>query len=224
FGGGFTKGQFTFRPNAGCNNQGVNCQPTSTLTLNDVQSFTQSFGSQAYHVSEWLWAVFAQNNIKVRRDLTLNLGLRYERQTLTDDTNNVAPRVGFAYNILGDKQTVLRGSYGIYYSELPANIAAGYNIGGPAGVFCFTVSPGGLGFPTSFGPIQAFPAGAVLPARDITIKPGRRGYYSQFFDISKLTRYQDKLLNPYTQLTTFGIERELGVNWFLSVDYVHQRT
>src|SRR5262249_49482957 len=47
FGGGFVKGQFTFRPNAGCNNQGVNCQPTSTLTLTDVLSFTQSFGSQA---------------------------------------------------------------------------------------------------------------------------------------------------------------------------------
>lgn len=224
FGGGFVLGQFTFKANAGCNSLGLNCQPTSTLTLADVSSFTQSFGSQQYHVNEWLWSVFAQDNFKVRPDLTLNLGLRYERQTLTDDDNNVSPRIGFAYNIGGDARTVLRGSYGIYYSEIPANTAAGYNIGGPTGIFTYTVSPGGLGFPTSFAPIPEFPAGAILPARDITIQAGRRDFYRQFFDIDKLTRYQDRLLNPYTQLFTAGIERELGARWFLSVDYVHQRT
>jgi hypothetical protein len=224
FGAGFVLGQFTFKVNAGCDAAGQNCKPTSTLTLGDVQSFTQSFGSQAYHVDEWLWAVFAQDNFKVRHDLTLNLGLRYERQTLTDDDDNWSPRVGFAYNVLGDSRTVLRGSYGIYYSEIPANTAAGFNINGPTGIFTYTVSPGGLGFPTSFAAIPAFPSGAVLPARDITIAPGRRDFYSQFFDISKLTRYQDRLLNPYTQLTTFGVERELGAKWILSADYVHQRT
>lgn len=177
FGGGFVLGQFTFKANAGCNSQGLNCQPTSTLTLSDVSSFTQSFGSQAYQVDEWLLAVFAQDNVKVRRDLTLNLGVRYERQTLTDDNNNWAPRIGFAYNIGGDTRTVLRGSYGIYYSEIPANTAAGYNIGGPTGIFSYTVSPGGLGFPASFAPIASFPAGAILPARDITIQAGRRDFY-----------------------------------------------
>src|SRR5205085_313056 len=30
--------------------------------------------------------------------------------------------------------------------------------------------------------------------------------------------------NPYTQLTTFGFERQLSTQWFLSADYVHQRT
>ena len=225
FGGGFILGQFTFRANAGCNAQGLQCQPTSALTLNDVQSFTQSFGTQQYHVNEWLWAVFAQDNFKVRRDLSLNLGLRYERQTtLVQDNKNWSPRVGFAYNVAGDSRTVLRGSYGIYHSEIPANTAAGYNIGGPTGIFTYTVSPGGLGFPGSFAPISGFPAGAVLPARDITIQAGRRDFYKQFFGIDKLTRYQDRLLNPYSQLFTFGIERELGEKWFLSVDYVHQHT
>ncbi len=224
FGAGFVLGQFTFKANAGCTAQGTDCKPTSALTFGDVQSFTQSFGTQDYHVNEWLWAVFAQDSFKARPDLTFNLGLRYERQTLTDDNNNWAPRIGFAYNIAGDTRTVLRGSYGIYYSEIPANTAAGYNIGGPTGVFTFTVSPGGLGFPTSFSAIPAFPSGAVLPARDITIQAGRRDFYRTFFDIDKLARYQDQLLNPYTQLFTFGFERDLGAKWFLSADYVHQHT
>jgi hypothetical protein len=224
FGSGFLLGQFTFKANAGCSATGTNCLPTSALTLGDVASFTESFGTQTYHVGEWLWSLFAQDSYRVRTDLTLNLGVRYERQTFTDDNNNWAPRIGFAYNVAGDTRTVLRGSYGIYYSEIPANTAASWNINGPTGIFTYTVSPGGLGFPTSFSPIASFPAGAVLPARDITVQPGRRDYYRQFFDIDRLSRYQDTLLNPYTQLATFGFERQLGAQWILAADYVHQRT
>lgn len=216
FGGGFVLGQFTLKP-------GVQT-PVANLTINDVQRFVQSFGNASYNVKEWLWSVFAQDNIRARRDLTLNLGLRYERQTFTDDNNNVSPRVGFAYNVLGDSRTVLRGGYGIYYSEIRANLAATYLINGPTGIFSFSASPGQLGFPTSLTPLTSFPAGAALPPRDINIRPGQREFLSQFFDVSKLRGYPDKLLNPYTQLANFGIERDLGDKWFISADYVHQRT
>jgi hypothetical protein len=226
FGSGFLLGQFRFAANAGCTPPGVftTCVPTSQLTLASVSTFTQSFGTATYHVGEWLWSSFMQDDLKVRRDLTLNLGLRYDRQTFTDDSNNFGPRVGFAYNWRGDGKTVVRGSYGIYYSEIPANVQAGISLGGPTGVFTYTVSPGGLGFPTSFAPISSFPVGANLPARDITIRPGRAAYYSQFFDVSKLKGYPSALSNPYTQQGTFGIERELASKWILSADFVWQHT
>jgi hypothetical protein len=222
FGSGFVLGQFTFRGNSvNVNNPSV---PTSALTLFDVQRFTQSFGNANYNVREWLWSLFIQDSIRVLPSLTLNLGFRYERETFTDDTNNFAPRVGFAYNILGDARTVLRGSYGIYYSEIRANTGAQYAINGPTGIFTFSAAPGQLGFPTSFNALPTFPAGAVLPARDVIIRPGRAGFYSQFFDVSKLRGYPDKLLNPYTQQATFGIERELPGKVFLNVDYVYTHT
>src|SRR5262249_25478227 len=120
--------------------------------------------------------------------------------------------------------TVLRGSYGIYYSEDQSNLAAPASINGPTGTFTFSAAPGQLGFPTSLTPLTSFPSGAVLPPRDINILPGRRAFLSQFFDVSRLKGYPDKLLNPYTQQITFGIERELTSRWILSVDYVRQRT
>ena len=220
FGSGYTLGQFRFT-NARANNPAI---PTSDLTIADAASFTQSFGNANYNVRQYLWSLFAQDDFRVRRDLTLNFGLRYDRQTFTDDKNNLAPRLGFAYNFLGDSKTVVRGSYGIYYSQLRANLGAQFNLGGPTGVFTFTATPGQLGFPTSLTALPGFPAGAALPARDIVIRPGRAAFYNQFFDVSKLKGYPDKLINPMTQQGTIGVERDLGGSYFLKVDYVRAHT
>ena len=225
FGTGFVQGQFTFPAPAGCTASG--CTPTSSLTLGPGVRYQQSFGNATYRVGEWLWSLFAQDDWRATRDLTLNLGLRYERQTFTDDANNFAPRVGFAYNFLGDGKTVLRGSYGIYYSQLRSNLGASFNINGPGGIFSYTANFGGIGFPASIAsaPLAAFPAGAPLPPRDVTIRPGRTALYAQFgIDTTKLRGYPDKLLNPYTQQGTVGIQRELPDRWFLNVDYVWAHT
>jgi len=76
---------------------------------------------------------YVQDNIKVRPNFTLSLGLRYELQTmpgiaqanpavpetasLNTDTNNFGPRVGFSYGIGKDQKTVIRGGYGMYYGR-----------------------------------------------------------------------------------------------------------
>ena len=41
------------------------------------------------------------------RDLTVNLGVRYELQTFTDSRKSFAPRACFAYNVGGDGKTVI---------------------------------------------------------------------------------------------------------------------
>jgi hypothetical protein len=86
------------------------------------------------------------------------------------------------------------------------------------------VAPGQVGFPTSFAPLPGLPPGAVVPARNVTIRPGMAAFYSQFFDISKLAGYPSRLLNPHTDQETLGIERRLGSHWFVSLDAIHART
>jgi hypothetical protein len=220
FGSGFVLGQFRFT-NARAANPAI---PTSQLTIADAASFTQSFGNANYKIKQYNLSAFAQDDVRLRRDLNVNLGLRYDRQTFTDAKLNFAPRIGFAYNLFGEDKTVLRGSYGIYYSQLRANLGALFNLLGPTGIFTFTATPGQFGFPTSLTALPAFPPGAALPARDIVIRPGRAAYYNQFFDVSKLRFYPSKLVNPQTQQATIGIERDLGGNYFLRIDFVKNHT
>jgi len=94
------------------------------------------------------YSLFVNDDWKVHPRLSLNLGLRYEVSSVSRekngllqnfdlttmsytpvgsklynaDTNNFAPRVGFAYDVFGTQKSVIRGGYGIFYNrELPAS-------------------------------------------------------------------------------------------------------
>jgi outer membrane receptor protein involved in Fe transport len=218
FGSPFVLGQFTF-------NAGIPATtPTSSLTINDVARFTQGFGNVSYRVSDNLYALFVQDDWHPLDRLTVNLGLRYDSQQLTGDDNNLAPRLGFAWNAGNDGRTVVRGGYGVFYSQVQSNIVASWELGGPTGFFNFSVAPRQPGFPTSLAPIAAFPPGTNLPARDVTIRPGRASLYNAFFDTSKLRFYPSELRNPRTQEATLGFEREVARQWFVSADAVYTHT
>jgi hypothetical protein len=225
FGGPIFLGQFQFKP-CPAGTPVSTCETTYLNNIANIQSYTQSFGNGSYTVDDSLWSVFAQDDFKVRNDLTLNLGLRYEQQTFTDARLNFAPRVGFAYDLLQHHNTIIRGGFGIYYAQVVDNSQANYALSGPTGVFNFTAQAGQIGFPSSLAavPVPAPPVGAVLPVRSIYIRPGRASFYNQFFNTSALQGYPDALLNPYSEQWTFGIERQLGHNWVLSVDYVGAHT
>ena len=81
-------------------------KPFDQLTLADVQNYSQpiSYGITSYNLNQWLIAGFAQDSIRVNNDLTLDVGLRYDVQTLTDAKNDFAPRVGFGWHPNGDSR------------------------------------------------------------------------------------------------------------------------
>lgn len=224
FGGPIAQGEFSYQP---CTLALTICESPAYLDdINNVKSYTQSYGNARYLVGDTLWALFAQDKYQPLPSLSLNAGLRYERQTFTDSALDFGPRAGFAYNLRGAGKTVIRGGFGIYYSQIPDNSAANYALGGPAGVFNYTAGPGQTGFPTSIAdaPLLAFPAGAVAPVRSLYIRPGNAAGLNQYFPTSVLVNYPSKLLSPYTEQWTFGFERELAPNWVLSMDYIGSHT
>jgi hypothetical protein len=221
FGSAFVLGQFTVNA--------ASTKPLDQLTLADIQRYQQSFnfGKGTYQLGQWIATAFVQDRLRAGNDVTLDLGLRYDRQTFSDSTTNVAPRVGFGWTPHGDARTSIRGGYGLYTTMLRANTDASFELGGPQGVFTYTATPGQTGFPTCLTctpvPFDQNTAQASLPPRNITIRPGMASYYAQFFDISRLPGYASAtFVNPKSQVASIGIEREVAPTLFVAVDYVKQ--
>jgi outer membrane receptor protein involved in Fe transport len=95
--------------------------------------FNQGSGEAGLQMTTGDYSLFAQDEWKATRRLSLTLGLRwdYERfpdaqlpnallpQTskLNDSKTNFGPRVGFAYDVYGHGRTILRGGYGMFYAR-----------------------------------------------------------------------------------------------------------
>jgi hypothetical protein len=208
--------------------------PFTALTLADVQQYSQpvSYGITSYTMKQWMSVAFVQDRFRVSDQFTLDAGLRYDRQTLTTDTNNLAPRLGFTWHPAADARTVIRGGYAMYYTQIRANALASALTGGLDGIVTYTATPGQTGFPTCLTcvPVPIDPRTLPLsqqPARNITIRAGQRDFYrAQFasyglnFDL--LPNYPDQFVNPRSQVTSFGVEREIVRGLFAGADYVHQ--
>jgi len=221
-------GTFTFK--------NTTTAPFGQLTLADVQNYTQpiDFGINSYNLPQWLNTVFVQDSIHIGNNFTLDLGLRYDRQTLTDAKNNLAPRIGFAWHPNGDSRASIRGGYAMYYTQIRANAVAGYLVNGLDGLTTYTATPGQTGFPTclvgSCLPVAVNPKTILpsqLPARDITIRAGLRSFYQDQFarygqNFNLLPNYPDALVNPRSQVITVGAEREFFKGFFFGGDVVHQ--
>jgi len=85
---------------------------------NSVSSFQQNFNNISEVKNTYL-GVFLQDDWRIRPNLTLSYGLRYERETVVDDNNNFGPRFAVAWNPFkkGEK-TVIRFGGGIFYNRV----------------------------------------------------------------------------------------------------------
>lgn len=61
--------------------------------------------------------IFMQDDWRVRPNLTVSLGLRWDSETILRDRNNFGPRVSFAWDPFKSAKTTVRGGYGIFYSR-----------------------------------------------------------------------------------------------------------
>lgn len=124
---------FTFAPRT----YGMKISPLRAYAHNVPRYYIQNFGTASSHPDTTEYAVFAQDSIRVASRLALSLGVRWDLQRFNtsglhpntlwpgsgqvpEDRNNIAPRVGFAWNIAQKKTTVLRGGWGRFFTRIPS--------------------------------------------------------------------------------------------------------
>ena len=183
-------------------------------------------------------AGFVQDDWRVHRQFTLNLGLRYEidtdvknvsrtnelnplilpflHGTRGKDANNFAPRIGFNYST-SDSRTSIHAGYGIYYDRVTLEIQT-LERGLDGRALPVEVRAGNLFFiPPQFlfDPVNGtFPPGAPTLANPFTgfVLPGAGAGGINIID--------NDLQNPMVHQMNVGVQRLLGDNFALRADYL----
>ncbi len=87
-----------------------------TFQQNTLSRFRLNFGTGS-DISNKYYGLFFNDEYKLRQNLTVNYGLRYERETSVDDNNNFGPRIGVAWSPFSKSEGVIRFGAGIFYNR-----------------------------------------------------------------------------------------------------------
>lgn len=164
------------------------------------------------------YAAFLQDEWRVTPKFTLNLGVRYDynhiRQPTVlnsdpqllaaglrtdqfhEDTNNIAPRLGFAFT--PTDRTVVRGAYGIFYARTPSILygTATSNNGINVQTLTFTTN-----VPTYPAIFPSIPVGAAIPKPTIFV-------------------LDPQWQNPKVRQASFGVEQGVTNDLAVSLGYL----
>lgn len=202
-----------------------------------AQTYSQGFGDPTVTGNNPFYAVYLQDSWKARPNLTLDLGVRYEydrrKEPLPTDTNNIAPRFGFAWSPFSDSRTAVRGGYGIFvaptYFQIDWVVTAFNQFDGRrqiAQVFTSILNPGPEAAHNVF---RTLTAQGVIGQRPIlaadleqfgiqVVNSGPLPPFTALFESA------EDYVNPYSQQASLGIEHELAPDLALSIDYTFSRT
>jgi hypothetical protein len=88
--------------------------------LGVARTYTRRIGNPLVEYRNVQAGAYIQDDVRVRKNLTISPGLRYEVQTHLNDFGNLGPRLGVTWAPFKSGRTTVRGSFGIFYNWLNA--------------------------------------------------------------------------------------------------------
>jgi len=196
-------------------------------TNGKVASYTQAFAGPGTtgpttHPDMTEYGLFLQDEWHVNPTLTVNAGLRYDRQDIAQpsvqnpdaqllaagldtsripkDNNNFGPRLGFAWTPQGSNRLVVRGGYGIFYGRVPSIITGTAHSNNGINVQTITFNAPNDPLPTYPNTFTSIPTGAKIPKPTIFV-------------------FDKHFQSPKTQQASLGVERGFGDDYSIGMTY-----
>jgi hypothetical protein len=200
-----TGGQFTF-------------DTVDDFLANNPSRFVQRFDTEST-LSNNVIGLFVQDEWKIVPNLTLSFGMRWDDESILNDTKNFSPRVAIAWDPFGGKlfrrfkklsspgKTVVRAGFGLFYNRALLRTLDDFSLGTSTIIVDSNVNPGILSK-------VHFPQ----PITDRTL-------IDQFglSETKFLRRVSPDLEIPYTLQSGIGIERQLTKSMIATADYIFTR-
>lgn len=180
--------------------------------------FVQRFDTKS-SLSNNVVGLFFQDEWKVKKNLTLSLGMRWDNESILDDRMNFSPRVAIAWDPFGGKlfrsfkklaepgKTVVRAGFGLFYNRALLRTIDDFSLGASTIIVDSDIEPAVLSS-------VKFPQ----PITDQTLIDRFGLAETQF-----LRRVSADLEIAYTLQTGLGIERQISKNLVATVDYIFTR-
>jgi outer membrane receptor protein involved in Fe transport len=247
--GGFFNANSTLEIDYGKNPSAIAALPDGFNTPGLVTGMSMSDGDPATNVPGGTKQLgfYAQDDWKVTKRLTLNLGIRWDKdfnliggnalktsrtfmelvaikssygKMPHDDNADFSPRVGFAYDLTGAGKHVLRGGFGIYYDNIFQNIPLWMEQQANPTVFqqALSITHATDNVPGLNIPMSQFVYSAANVAAVSAGLPAATGYLSN----KSTGRTMDpSYRNPYAEEFNVGYQWAIAPGWVLEAEYTH---
>jgi outer membrane receptor protein involved in Fe transport len=186
------------------------------------------------------FALFAQDDWKILKNLTFNLGLRWEMDsnlnnlswygqrnpivqsfyqgTRHRDFNNWAPRAGFNYAF--NPNLSVHGGYGIYYDRITLEIMS-LEKGFDGRALALNVSAGNVITDQNGVPIYLNQDGTFKSYAPEVLSSPFSGFLFTGAGAAGIDVISNRMRNPMVQQFNLGIEKQIGPGLLVKVDGVH---
>jgi Carboxypeptidase regulatory-like domain/TonB dependent receptor len=188
--------------------------PFSQIVANGGGPFQYSFNAGNPQIGGYQWDLgpFIQDDWRIKPNITLSLGMRYEVQNNIGDHGDWAPRVGLAWGVgpsggrVRTPKTVIRAGYGFFYTRFGLGSVLNADQLNGVNQLAYTIT----------NP-QFFPAaGVAIPSLSVLESPANQ-------QASATYHISPDLQAPVMMQGAIGFDRQLPKNTTLSVNYIDSR-